>query len=75
MRPDGSTSNFRYTPESRLKAEIGQLPIVRVHRPAHRRCGCWQLTSAWAALQALLADATLAVRFDGKDRANGHAER
>jgi len=28
-----------------------------------------------AALQALLAGATLAVKFDGKDRANGHAGR
>jgi len=26
------------------------------------------------ALQALPTDATLAIRFDGKDRVNGHAE-
>jgi hypothetical protein len=37
--------------------------------------GCWQPIAVWAALQALLAGATLAVKSDGKDRANRHAGR
>jgi hypothetical protein len=37
--------------------------------------GCWQPIAVWAALQALLAGATLAVKSDGKDRVNGHAGR
>jgi hypothetical protein len=37
--------------------------------------GCWQPIAIWAALQALLAGATLAVKSDGEDRANGHARR
>jgi hypothetical protein len=50
-------------------------PIVRVYGPAHWCRGCWQPIAVWVALQALLAGATLAVKSDGKDRANGHAGR
>jgi hypothetical protein len=32
---------------------------------------CRQPIAVWAALQALLAGATLAVKSDGKDRASG----
>jgi hypothetical protein len=37
--------------------------------------GGWQPIAVWVALQALLADATLAVRSDGNDPANGQAGR
>ena len=48
--------------------------------PTSADARCWrraglQPIAVWAALQALLAGATLAVRSDGKDRANGHAGR
>jgi hypothetical protein len=39
------------------------------------QANCWQPIVVWAALQALLAGATLAVKSDGRDRANGHAGR
>ena len=50
-----------------------KLPIARVYGPAHWCRGGCQLIAGWAALQALLAGATLAFKFDGKDRANGCA--
>jgi hypothetical protein len=50
-------------------------PAVRVHGPAHWCRGCWQPIAVGAALRALLAGATLVVKSDGKDRANGHARR
>jgi hypothetical protein len=43
-------------------------PILRVDGPAHWRRGCRQPIAVRAALQALLAGATLAVKSDGKDR-------
>jgi hypothetical protein len=45
------------------------MPICRRADPKRRE------PQPIAALQALLAGATLAVKSDGKDRANGHAGR
>jgi hypothetical protein len=50
-------------------------PNIRFFESAHWCRGGWQPVAVWAALQALLAGATLAVKAGGKDRANGHAGR
>jgi hypothetical protein len=58
-------------------AQSGRRPNIRFFESMVARCcrGGWQPIAVWVALQALLADATLAVRSDGKDRANGQAGR
>jgi hypothetical protein len=53
------------------KRTLTKYPILRVDGPAHRCRGCWQPIAVWAALQAWLAGATLAVKSDSKDRASG----
>jgi hypothetical protein len=68
------------TPPDLLADEFATCRIgVRQQHPAHWCRGGWQpiavWAAVWAALQALLAGATLVVRSDGKDRANGHAGR
>jgi hypothetical protein len=60
------------------KADVKQIPeypILRICCPAHWCCGCWQPIAVCAALQALFVDVTLAVKSEGKDRANGDAGR
>jgi hypothetical protein len=61
--------------EGPLLAQSGRRPNIRFFESAHWCCGGWQPIAVWAALQALLAGATLAVKSGGKDRANGHAGR
>src|ERR1700730_3316137 len=50
-------------------------PILRVYGRAHLCRRCRQTTAVSVAWRALLAGATLPVKCDGKDRANGHAGR
>jgi hypothetical protein len=59
---------------SGAKRSPTKYPILRVDGRAlvPRRLAA---IAVWVALQALLAGATLAVRSDGKDRANGQAGR
>jgi hypothetical protein len=69
------TSDRRSRRREWHEADVAKYLILRVYGPAHWRRGCWEPIAIWAALQALLAGATLAVKSDGKDRANGQAER
>jgi hypothetical protein len=56
-------------------AQSGRRPNIRFFESAHWCRGGWQPIAVWAALQALLAGATLAVKSGSKDRANGRAGR
>src|SRR5450432_269083 len=66
---------LRRTPAAGAKRASTKYPILQVYGPAHWCRAGRQPIVVWAALQALLAGATLAVRSDGKDRTNGRAGR